>query len=393
MRKKTPLTLSPIAAQETPIYQLAAVFQRNLFFPDPSALYVLAGALVANFYIGHPVWLMLLGPPSSGKSILLNSLLTIPNMHDVGEISGTAALLSGVKRKDVHTSSKGGLLNEIGTHGGLVIEEFTSILSMNQDKAREVLAAFRRAYYGRYSREIGTEGGRQLTWTGKLAFFAGCTNVLERYTTIAAEMGERWIYYRFPETVGWAESNKILTQNEDPAVVHENLCNGMLDFVSALELTWNSKSEYRKLKRWEIERLIVISQFSSKARSAVPRDPRTFEILDSATPEAPMRLVNTLAQLYLALEVAGLDGNESWRTIRKVAMDCVPYIRMQTLKAIHAGKTGYGEIATHVRTSPGAAKRAIEDLVIHGLLESRGVGFAFADFTELCWSSAGFDEL
>jgi hypothetical protein len=392
MRKKTPLTLSPIAAADTPIYQLVGVFQRNLFFPDPSPLYALAGALVANYYIGHPVWLMLLGPPSCGKSILLNSLLSLPGMFNASEINGTPALLSGVKRREVSKDSKGGLLNEIGSHGGLVIEEFTSILSQDGDTLRKLLSAFRSIYYGRWSRNIGTEGGRKIEWTGKVAMFGGCTNVLERYTAVAAEMGERWIYYRFADTPGWAESNKILTHNSDPQEIRKNLCNGMLDFVGGLELSWNSKNEYRPLKRWEIERLIAISQFSARCRSAVPRDTRTLEILDSATPEAPMRLANTLAQLYLALEVCGLDTNESWRTIRKIGLDCIPLIRLQTLKAVTEGKQNFADIAMYARSSTGAVKRALEDLTIHQVLETTGSGFKLMDWASEIWQTAGFGE-
>jgi len=390
--RKTPLTLSPIAAAETPIYQLASVFQRDLFFPDPAPLYALAGALVANLHQGHPVWLMLLGSPSCGKSLLLNSLLSINGIHDASEINGTPALLSGVKRRDIAGDSKGGLLNDIGTHGGLVIEEFTSVLSMSQEKLQTLLAALRSIYYGRWSRNIGTEGGRKITWEGKLALFGGCTNVLDRYTQVSADMGERWIYYRFPETTGWAESNKILSRITDPSKIKQELCSGMLDFLSNLELDWNQNPEFRKLKRWEIDRLISVSQFSARARSSVPRDPRTLEILDAAIPEAPMRLANTLGQLYLGLEVAGLDSNESWRTIRKTALDCVPFLRVQVISAIQAGYKTVADIADKARTSPGAARRGIEDLCLHGVVEARpGVqGYRLTSWTDQVWGDAGF---
>ena len=393
MPRKSPITLSPIAQAETPIYKLARVFQNNLFFPDPSPLYALAGSLVANYHVGHPVWLMLIGSPSCGKSVLLNSLSTLPGVVCAAEINGTAALLSGVRRKDVSTDSKGGLLHELGPHGALVIEEFTSILSQDSDSLRKLLAAFRSIYYGSWSRTIGTEGGRKLEWRGKVAMFAACTQVLERYAAVSAEMGERWIYYRFPETRGWAESRRNLERNFNPAEVHENLCNGMLDFIDTLGLQWGSKVENRRLLDWEVERLVVIAQFAARARSAVPRDARTFEILDSATPEPPMRLANTLAQLYLGMESSGLELVESWRIVRKVALDCVPFLRAQVLRAIREGAKTFTDIAKYCRTSPGAAKRAVEDLVIHRLLETKGAELGYTETTQRIWTDAGFDDV
>lgn len=47
------------------------VFQRWLHLPDPGSLYVTLAAVVANRTAGDPVWLLLVGPPGSGKTEVL----------------------------------------------------------------------------------------------------------------------------------------------------------------------------------------------------------------------------------------------------------------------------------------------------------------------------------
>jgi len=56
----------------------------------------------------------------------------------------------------------GGLLRKLGDHGLLVIKDFTSILSMNRDMRAEVLGAVREVHDGRWSRNVGTDGGQTL---------------------------------------------------------------------------------------------------------------------------------------------------------------------------------------------------------------------------------------
>lgn len=46
----------------------------------------------------------------------------------------------------------------------LVIKDFTTILSMDRNVRAEVMAALREVYDGRYQRNVGTDGGKTLTW-------------------------------------------------------------------------------------------------------------------------------------------------------------------------------------------------------------------------------------
>jgi hypothetical protein len=112
--------------------EVVTTFQSSLFLPDPTILYVVAGAVAANRLDGDPVWLLVVGPPSSGKTEVLSSMSGLENVHPAATLT-EGALLSGTAQKDHAQDAKGGLLREIGEYGIVLAKDFGSVLSMNKD--------------------------------------------------------------------------------------------------------------------------------------------------------------------------------------------------------------------------------------------------------------------
>src|SRR5206468_10944077 len=77
---------------------LTKAFQARLHLPDLGALHATLGAVAANRMRGDPVWLLLVGPPSSGKTELIGSLAKLPGVHWAALLT-EAALLSGTSTK------------------------------------------------------------------------------------------------------------------------------------------------------------------------------------------------------------------------------------------------------------------------------------------------------
>jgi hypothetical protein len=63
--------------------------------------------------------MLLVGPPASGKTEILDALLGLQNMHPAGTLT-EASLLSGVPRRERAQDASGGLLRAIGDFGYIV---------------------------------------------------------------------------------------------------------------------------------------------------------------------------------------------------------------------------------------------------------------------------------
>lgn len=171
---------------------VCAAFDRWLFLPDKAPLYAVLGTISANRLPGDPVWLLLVGPPGSGKSETLQAAAGLPEVHPTGTLT-EAALLSGTAAKERAQNAKGGLLREIGSFGVILCKDVGSILSMHREGRAQVLAGLREIYDGSWTRHVGTEGGRALHWQGKVGLIGGVTPTIDRHHGVMASLGERFL--------------------------------------------------------------------------------------------------------------------------------------------------------------------------------------------------------
>src|SRR5262249_12550793 len=141
--------------QPSAIEKTLAVFKRWLILPSRTPVYAMLGAAAANYLEGDPVWLGLIGPPSSAKTELLNSTRLLPEVAPAANIT-IAGLLSGTPKGQYAKGAKGGLLREIGAFGIIMLKDFGSVLSMPHEPRAATLAALREIYDGRWSRDLGT---------------------------------------------------------------------------------------------------------------------------------------------------------------------------------------------------------------------------------------------
>ena len=58
-------------------------------------------------------------------------------------------------------------------------KDFTSTLTMRPENKSEVLSALRAIYDGKWTRFVGTDGGKPLHWAGKLGLVFGCTGAID----------------------------------------------------------------------------------------------------------------------------------------------------------------------------------------------------------------------
>ena len=84
----------------------------------------------------------------------------------------------------------------------MVVKDYTTILSMSGDARAEVLAAMREVYDGSWTRNVGTDGGRSLEWSGRIAVVAACTTAYDTHHSAIAALGDRFAVIRLDSGAG-----------------------------------------------------------------------------------------------------------------------------------------------------------------------------------------------
>ncbi len=135
---------------------------------DVDAINAVLAAAAVERIDGEPLWLLLISGSGNAKTETVQALDGIGAII-TSTIASAGALLSGTAKRERAKDATGGLLRKIGERGVVVVKDVTSILSMSGDARAEVLAALREVYDGRWSRNVGTDGGRTLEWAGRIA--------------------------------------------------------------------------------------------------------------------------------------------------------------------------------------------------------------------------------
>lgn len=364
--------------QAAALAALVKTFRDRLHLPDLGALYATLGAVAGNWMRGDPVWLLLVGPPSSGKTELVGALGKLPHVHWAALLT-EAALLSGTASKERAKDAKGGLLREVGSFGVLLMKDFTSTLAQNRDTRAQALSALREIYDGHWSRPVGTEGGKVLHWSGKVGLVAGVTPAIDAHHAVLSELGDRFVFYRLPPTDAARQGEAVLDL-DDEGQMRAELVATVAEFFAAVK----PPDKPPKLQGAERARMVALATIAARCRSAVERDGRTRELLFVPEAEPPARLAKALWRLLEGVSAIGVDRPTAWRVVTKTALDCMPSRRRIVLQIlVDSEELTTTEVAERADQPTPTVRLALEDLTAHRLAVRKPQGQGKADRWQL----------
>jgi hypothetical protein len=313
------------------LYECHSVFRRWLGDDyDTDALDAVLATAAAEQLDGDPLWLLVISGPGNAKTETVQALAGAGGLV-TSTISSEGALLSGSPRRETTKDATGGLLRRIGDHGLLVVKDVTSILSMNTDTRAALLAAFREIHDGKWERNVGTDGGRTLTWTGRIAVIGAVTTAWDRARDVIASMGDRFVLVRLDSHSGRRRAGRQAIGNTgretamraDLSAAVANVL-GTVDCGQAVDLTDE-----------ETERLLEAADVVTMARTGVDYDYRG-DVIDAHDPEMPTRFAKQLAQLVRGGVAIGVDRTDALRLAIRCARDSVPPLRLAILDDVAA---------------------------------------------------------
>lgn len=330
---------------------------------DIGALNCILCAAAAEKLTGDPPWLLVVAGSGNAKTESLMPLVGAGAVV-ISTISGEAALLSGTSKKDRAENATGGMLYG-RSRGLLVLKDFTSILSMNRDTRALVLAALREIYDGRWSRNIGTDGGQVLKWEGRLVVIGAVTTAWDSAHQVVATMGDRFVLVRLdPSADGRraAGMQAILNVSNETAM-RDELKEAVRELLSVAPA-----EESIQLDSDDLDELLDLADLVTRSRTAVERDLQGNPVYAHAL-EMPTRLAKQLVQLARGGIALGMTNEAAMTVALRCARDTMPPLRLKVLTDVAGHRASItASIVKRLQLPRKTVDRTLQELHLLGLL-------------------------
>jgi hypothetical protein len=307
-----------------------AVFRRWLGADyDTDALDAVLAAAAVERLDGDPLWLLIVSGSGNAKTETVQALDGI-GATLTSTISSEGALLSATSKRERTPDATGGLLRKIGDRGVLVIKDLTSVLSMSGDARGLVLGALREVYDGRWSRTVGTDGGRTLEWTGRIVTVGAVTTAWDQAHNVIATMGDRFVLLRMDSSTGrQAAGRKAIGNTGSEVQMRTELAEAVAGVIAGMDTDPTAVTEA------EADVLLAAADVVTLSRTGVAYDYRG-DVIDAHAPEMPTRFAKQLAQVVRGGIAIGLPRDDALRLAIRCARDSMPPMRLTILDDVAA---------------------------------------------------------
>ncbi len=310
--------------------------QRRFHDADVQGARSVYAAVAAHRLQGQPVWPMAVAPPGSLKTEILDALRGLPDVHFIDSVTPNTFISGQILEGQQQGGQAPGLLDRVGQSAILVIADFSTVLSMPREKRGSILADMRRIFDGDLRKEYGTTEGSR-AWSGRITFLVGATPDVDRHYAIFQTLGERFLMVRWHRPGGVEAAMKAMNQDLTAAKAE------MKTAVHAVFKGLPGEGADVSLAEVDQYRVAALAEFTVRARTQVPRDRFSKEIIYTPEREAATRLAQQLCQLAkgsaLLVGRTAVEG-EDLDLVQRVAFDCIPATRRQVLD--HAIQTENG---------------------------------------------------
>lgn len=362
-----------------PIEGLRDVFQMNLEVYDDCLLDTLLATYISNSLDDDPVWLFVVGQPSSSKSLLLSAFEELPDYYALGKIT-PKTLASGYRDFK-------GIAEEI--RGKVVcINDLGPLLTMDNKAKNEIWGQFRELYDGKVLQQTGT--GVKIKFDDIfITLIANATPALDSQRSVFNQLGNREIIYRLPER-SFEDNQKIITKLYLTKYTSEKIkrelkaaVNGFFQGFEPVNVEMD-KNTYNFLHE--------VAWFVSNMRATGEYDFYTGELISDVIREEPIRVFKMFHKLIVALN--NIQENYPLERMKKiikriVVSSCQPHrIRiLQILGGIKIVEDDYSssEIARLCKIGTKSVLSQLWTLYALNLINMR-VDETVAYKPDYCWS-------
>lgn len=286
--------------------QIKQEIQQYQYLEDTGIIDVTLASIIANrLKLSDPVWLIIIGASSGGKSQIVRPIAMSDSkfIHKVDDVTENT-FLSGVREKEGDTSMS--LLKRMGNHGIITISDFTVIMSKNSESRNAILSQFRMIYDGEMVKHSGSSK-EAIRWpsdekaTGYMGVVAGSTPSIYSSFEEVADMGERFIYYRMKEFSAEKATHLALSRGKSGKALDLGLSVLYKDYIEAVVKGGIEIIDSLVISEDVRNRIIEIAMFAERVRTPVKTDFKGERITHIPLPAYPMRVSIQMMAIAKAL--------------------------------------------------------------------------------------------
>lgn len=358
------------------LQELKDLFHSTYLIEDKFIIDVLCANYISFLTKTDPVWTIIVGPSSGGKSEAVNALSTCKYVHPISTITAntfvSGAKLGGGKPASLLMKlSKG---TDLERSGIITLKDFTSLMSEQEANQKIIMAQLREIFDSEYNKEFGT--GQSINWKGKVTVIAASTFKIHDLRQQYSAMGERFLMYELAQPDRKEASSKAMTNQESGRMKE------MRDAIAEMMRLYLNEvitipSDLPPISEELKNDLLDLAEMATRARSDVKRawySPQK-EILEVYPPEMPMRFAGSLQTLARCLMI--LNWNETdemtlpvkyHKILHKYALDSITPGKRQAMQEL----AKYNVLETtalglKLDKPSSTLRRYVEDLVALGI--------------------------
>ncbi len=294
---------------------------------DPTYPVAVLATAFANWMRGEAVWLLIVAPPSSGKTLFIEPYATMKSVFPLSSLTART-FASGLKGEGDASHSLLEWLKQDQRYI-LTLKDFGTLLSLSPSERNSILAQLREIYDGRYSAAWGT--GERFEWTGKLGLIAAGTPKVDDLHKWSAELGERFVQIR---PIAPDPKRVAARKNENTGHEHQMAAELATAHETAFRLARDEWKRDKEVPRDESQPIIgALARLVAEARTPVSRDRYSggFEV---SSPEGPARLTGVFKMLFNAAYILyGRQVDAALDLVRRIAIDSITPHRRHLLLA------------------------------------------------------------
>jgi len=371
--------------------EIKSEIEKYQYFEDTNVIDVsLASIIATRLKLGDPIWLVIVGASSGGKSQILRPLALTDEkfIHRVDDLTENTFLSGSVQGKAGKEMS---LLKRIGPKGIIVVSDLTVLFSKTPEQRATILSQFRMLYDGEMIKHVGNKG-ESINWKGYLGVIGGSTPSIYGLFEEVSEMGERFMYWRMKDfdsdkAVDIALNRKIFGKELDDKLsdlyaqyIHKTIKESDID-PQAIDVGDNVRT-----------RIKDIANFAELARTAAHVDWK--DKLDRIpVPAKPMRVALQLITLAKALYVMrnGALTENDLNIIDWCAYSLANEEKRACLKQLAQLEYGKGmsspSMADIIGIDTDAVRKVLQNMAAVGILKRTGTenSLAFHITSEKHW--------